>query len=265
MKNVKNIAKGFLVLAFFVGIIIATPARAENNGSKNLSNAKNSMKVDALMKLDSSSVGVVMGKEGSVKVIGAKVISVVGGDINATVLFGSSPLNFVVKMNTTSKLNGKLLTDIAILNQLKAGDNISFVGIIASSTSSSIVVNGTHAVSQTLFNKSKIEDKTSFQGEVREINLTDNSFILKLKSGLTVKIIVSSNTVITANNIVKTLSSLQIENKVKVTGELNTSGNIITASKVSIESENANVNDNNNNRKENRGGWFGKMLNWFWK
>lgn len=267
MKNIQNIVKGFLVLAFITGVAIATPVKADNNdGPKGLLSTQVSAKANALMKLESS-VGVVMGKEGLVQVMGAKVVSVSGNDISATILFGNSSLNFTLKTNSTSKLNGKLLTDASVLNQLKAGDSISFTGMITSSTNSSIVVTGSHIVSQALYNKSKIEDKNSFKGEIKAINTADNSFTLKLKSGVTVKVLVLGSTVISVDDIIKTLSSLQVENKVKVTGTSNADGSVITASKVSAESENDN-DDNDKDEvkspKENKG-WFGKMRNWFWK
>lgn len=264
MKSIKNVLKGFLVLALLVGAF-ATQVQADNNANENgFLNSKASIKAEGLMKL-SSTTSVVMGKEGLIQVMGAKVVSVSGNDINVSVLFGNSPLNFVVKTTSTSKLNGRLLTDASTLSLLKVGDSIGFAGIVASSTSSSIVVNGNYVVSQALYNNQGTEDKNSFQGAVKSINTTDNSFTLQLKSGVIVKVLVLNNTVITTDNVVKTLASLQLENKVKVTGTLNTDGNIITASKVSIESATVqDRGDENRDVKENKS-WFGKIRNWFWK
>jgi hypothetical protein len=272
MKNIKNIAKGFLLLSFLVGVAFATPALADNNkgSSNNFFNVQASLKADALIKLDSST-GVVLGPNGVLRVMGAKVVSVSSGEISATAPFGNSSLNFVVKTDAQTKLNGKLLTDASVLSQLKAGDKISFAGTITSSTSSSIVVDGDHVVSQALYNNGKIENKNSFQGEIRAVDSVNNSFTVKLKSGVTVKVALSSSTVITLDGVVTTLASLKEGDEVKITGELNSDGTIITASKVSVASDDNDSNDDNNGKKdeekdknENKG-WFGKFRNWFWK
>ena len=273
MKNIKNIAKGFLLLSFLVGVAFATPALADNNkgSSNNFFNVQASLKADALIKLDSS-IGVVLGPNGALRVMGAKVVSVSGGEINVIAPFGNSSLNFVVKTDAQTKLNGKLLTDVSVLSQLKAGDKISFAGTITSSTSSSIVVDGDHVVSQALYNNGKIENKNAFKGEIKTIDSVNNSFTVKLKNGVTVKVALSSSTVITLDGVVTTLASLGEGDEVKITGELNSDGTIVTASKVNAESEDNDSDDDNDNGKkdeekdknENKG-WFGKFRNWFWK
>ncbi|MFA6520302.1 MAG: hypothetical protein WCT44_01690 [Candidatus Paceibacterota bacterium] len=267
MNKIKNITKGFLVLALLAGAFMATPVRAEDNNSGNeFSNARASLKADAMIRLDNS-VGVVMGSNNAIRVMGAKVTAVSGNDISVTVPFGNSSLNFVVKTNTQTKVNGKLLSDPSVLALLKVGNKISFAGIISSSSSSSITVDGSHVVSQDLYSNGRPENKTSFQGEVKAINVADNSFTLKLKSGVSVKVALSSAAVITLDGTVKTLASLNVGDEVKLIGELNSDGTVITASKVIIDSNDDN-NDNDNNGKNDEGkenkSWFGKFRNWFW-
>jgi len=276
MKNIKNIAKGLLLFSFVVSAIIATPAKAdnsnENKGNTNTNgflSAQASLRAEAFMKFESSS-GVVMGPSGSVKVFGAKVTSVSDSEINATVAFGNSALNFVVSTDAETKLNGKLLTDASVLTGLATGDRISFDGAITSSTSSSVAVNGDHIVSQALYGYGgKMEKRTSFEGEVKSVNTGDSSFIIKLKSGVNVEVSVSGSTVITLDGATVPLSSLVEGDKVKVAGDLNTDGSVITASKVSAVSADNDLNqdndDNKGNKNENGGGFWGKIMHWFWK
>ncbi|MFZ2150339.1 MAG: DUF5666 domain-containing protein [Minisyncoccia bacterium] len=273
MKNKQSIATGFVLLALLGVGLISTPAMADNENkgsSKGFLNAQASLKADAFMKAENAT-GVVLGSNNSLRVMGAKVTSVSGSDISATVPFGNSSLNFVVKTDAETKLNGKVLSGASALAGLKAGDKISFGGTITSSTSSSIVVDGDHVVSQALYGGIKLEDKTSFQGEVKAVNSTDSYFTLKLKSGVSVKVLISSSTVITLDGATKPLSSLEEGDEVRLTGELNSDGSVITASKVSAESEDSddeeddNDNDDKDGRKEFRGGFWGKIQNWFWR
>lgn len=274
--EIKNIAKGFLLLSFLMGAIIASPVSAQNsNANANaFLNAHASLKADSLIRLESS-VGVVLGPNESLRVMGAKVTSVSNNEISASAPFGNSSLNFVVKVDAESKLNGKVLGSAyaTSISSLKAGDKISFAGTITSSTSSSIVVDGDHVVSRALYN-GNVEDKTFFKGEIKTVNVADNSFTLKLKSDKTVKVVVSSSTVITLDGVVKTLSSLSEGDEAQITGELNADGSVITASKVVVDSDDENDNDddeedddNDDDEEENikKDGWFGKFRNWFWK
>ncbi len=202
--------------------------------------------------------------------MGAKVTSVSGGDINATASFGDSSLNFVVKTDAETKLNGRLLSNSSVLSGLKEGDKISFAGTITSSSSSSITVDASHVVSQALYNGGKLEDKTSFKGEITAINESDNSFTLKLKSGQTVKVALSNSTAITLDGAASNLASLDEGDEVKIEGTANASGSVITATKVTAESEDADDDnddgdDEDKDEKENRGSFWGKIRNWFWR
>jgi hypothetical protein len=156
--KIKNIAKGFLVLAFLTGAVIASPAKADNNTSENsFVNAEASLKADFVNKIENS-VGVVLGPNGMLRVLGAKVTSVSGSDINATAAFGNSSMSFVVKTNADTKLNGKALSDSSVLSGLKAGDRISFAGTIASSSSSSLTIDASHVISRDLYTGKTIND-----------------------------------------------------------------------------------------------------------
>lgn len=151
MKNLKNIAKGFLALSFLVGVAIAAPVQADNNVNS-LLNARASLKADALIRMENS-VGVVLGGNNTLRVLGAEVASVSGSDISAKAMVGNSALNFVVKTDANTKFNVKSATNTSFISQLEAGDKISFAGTITSSTSSSIVVDGDNVVSHEAFTK----------------------------------------------------------------------------------------------------------------
>lgn len=172
MINIKNIAKSIAVLALLVGVGFASPALADNNndnGDKAFLNAQASLKADLLAKWDSA-VGVVLGQNNALRVMGAKVVAVSGSDIKATASFGDEVINFTVKTDAETKLNGKALAS-GTLSDLKAGDKISFGGTLVSSSSSSMVVDASHVVSQALYKATPQpddNDDSKINGEVRK-------------------------------------------------------------------------------------------------
>ncbi len=275
MKNIKNIVKGIAVASLLVGMAVVLPvaAKADNNGSDSNSlfvNAQASVKAAGLglLKLDSST-GAVIGANGSVRVLGAKVVSVSGSQISATSAFGNSALNFVVNTDANTKLNGSN----SAVSSLKAGDNISFSGTMSSSTSSSIVVAADHLVSRAFIGSPEV--KTNFEGQITAVNTADSSFSLKLRSGVTVKVVSPAGIAITLDGSASSLASLSVGQEAKITGTLSSDGTVITASKIAVSS-NTRVGDeggkgdgengggNSGNKDANRG-WFGNMINWLRK
>ncbi|MDP9249653.1 MAG: hypothetical protein M3M85_04075, partial [bacterium] len=140
----KNIAKGLIVFSFLALFIAGSPASAKNDdkGEKGYLNARAGLKAEALVKLDSAT-GAVLGPNGTIRVLGAKVISVSGNVVKAAVSFGESVLNFVVNVDADTKINGD--GDVKA-SDLKAGDKVSFSGTITSSTSSAVTVDADHLV-----------------------------------------------------------------------------------------------------------------------
>jgi hypothetical protein len=163
MKNVKNVVKGFLVLSLLAGAFIASPASADNKiEARNYLNAETSLKADVLPKVESA-VGVVLGPNDTLRVMGAKVDSVSGSEIKATTSFGGASLSFTVRADAEIKVNGKALdaSFASVIDNLEAGDKISFSGTIVSSSNSSLVVEADHLVSRALYDNdsSKNDDR----------------------------------------------------------------------------------------------------------
>jgi len=145
----KNIAKGLMVFSFLALLVAGSPASAENNKNdeKGYLNARAGLKAEALVKLESAT-GAVLGPNGTIRVLGAKVVSVSENVMKAVVSFGESMLNFVVNIDANTKINGN---GDAKVGDLKAGDKVSFSGTVTSSTSSAITVDVDHLVSRALF------------------------------------------------------------------------------------------------------------------
>lgn len=271
MNIVQNWAKGLIVLFLVLGIVaVAAPARAENGAdSSDFANIAASLKADALIRLESST-GVVTGPNGAIRVLNAKVTSATNDEVKATASFGDSALNFVVKADSATKLNGKARSDASLLSTLKAGDKVSFAGTITSSSSSSITVDGDHIVSRVFMaNKPANQEKAGFAGTVKSVNSSDNTLSLDLANGRNVQVALTSSTVVTVDGEIKSIASLEAGDMIKVSGELNAAGTIITASKISTVSDdrqddNKGDNGNHGDNKGN-GGFWGKIRNWFLK
>jgi hypothetical protein len=263
----KNIAKSFIAFSFLALLVAGSPASANNGKSEaDFLNARAGLKAEALVKLESAS-GAILGPNGTVRVLGAKVVSATEDVIKATVSFGESILNFVVNIDSDTKINGNGDADAS---DLKAGDKISFSGTITSSTSSSVVVDGDHFASRALLS-GEVLSKTSWKGEVKAVNASDNSFTVELAGGRSVKVNVSSSTAITLDGAVSSLASLDEGDEVKVEGSINADGSVITATKVSAQSDDADDDgdedddgkDEGVKKDKERGGWFWKIKEWF--
>ncbi|KKU50367.1 MAG: hypothetical protein UX71_C0001G0022 [Parcubacteria group bacterium GW2011_GWA1_47_10] len=270
MKNIKNVAKGLIVFSFIALLVAGSPASAKNDdkGENGYLNARAGLKAEALVKLESAT-GVVLGPNGTLRVLGAKVVSVSGNVIKAVVSFGESVLNFVVNVDADTKINGN---GDAEVGDLKAGDKISFSGTVTSSTSSAITVDGDHLVSRALL--AIPDNKTLWSGEIKAVNESDNSLTLGLKNGRTVKVVVNNSTAITLDGVASSLASLDEGDEVKIGGSLSADGSVITATKISAESEDADDNDDDGDKDEekdrdeksdNGRGWFLKFRNWLWR
>ncbi|MFA6256888.1 MAG: DUF5666 domain-containing protein [Candidatus Paceibacterota bacterium] len=264
MKNLKNIAKGFIVFSFLGLLAVAGPAKADNNNGNAYMNARSSLKADALVNLESAT-GVVLGPNGALRVLGAKVVSVTESVVKATASFGSSVLNFVVNVDSDTKVNG---SSDAKVSDLKAGDKISFAGDIDSSSSSSIVVNADHIVSQALIGGT-VESKTFWRGEIKSIDEGDKVISIELPGGRDINVAVSSSTVILLDGSASSLASLDEGDKVSISGNLNADGSVVSATKITADSDKDSDNDDVNGKprkddKPSNNGWLGKIRHWFW-
>lgn len=264
----KNIAKGLIVFSFLALLVAGSPASAKND-EKGFLEARAGLKAEALVKLESAT-GAILGPNGTIRVLGAKVVSVSENVVKAAVSFGESVLNFVVNIDADTKINGN---GDAKVGDLKAGDKISFSGTVTSSTSSAITVDADHLVSRSLLSGT-VENKTSWSGEIKATNDSDNSFTLGLKNSRSVKVAVAGSTAITLDGAASTLADLDAGDEVKVEGSLSADSSVVNATKISAKSEDADDDegdkdnkddDGDKGEKENsgKGGWMLRLRNWF--
>lgn len=269
MKNVKNIAKGMIALSLMAGVLMASPASAETNRGKgserDFLKAEGSLKAEALAKIESATA-VVLGPNGALRVMGAKIVSVTENAISATASFGNTLLNFVVNIDEDTKMNGKGDASTA---GLKAGDKISFGGMISSSTSSSVVVDAGHVVSRALLGDKSVEAKNFWRGEVKSVNASGNYLVVELPSGREVKVSLSNSTTLTLDGSAGTLASVDEGDKVAISGKLNTDASAISATKIAVESDDSSDDEDEDEDEEKSGkegrNWIGKVRSFLWR
>ena len=176
----------------------------------------------------SASGGVVINSSGIVHVVKANVTAVSNGVINAVTTLGTTVINWIVNTSATTKIeaNGSAhasTTDIAV------GDKINFSGSLTSLGSSITVA------------ASKVRDVSSFpksngiSGKILSVNATSSSLTIKAGDRI-VTVQTTASTTISVNGASSALASLPIGGKVKVTGTVNASGTVITASKIMVRS-----------------------------
>lgn len=167
--------------------------------------------------------------DGKTLVRGAKVTSVSGADINATLALGGATLNVTIHTDGSTKFYNRagkteLISDIAVGDILTAGGTASGNGLTLNAAA---IKDFTGAV-----------ENISVSGKIDSINLSALSFFLdKSRSGngddKKIEVKTTGGTAFTINGVASAFASLLQGDKVKVDGSLNAEGTILTATAVS--------------------------------
>ena len=192
----------------------------------------------------SASGGVAISANGIVHVIGANVSAVSNGVINAVTTLGTTVINWIVNTSATTKIeaNGSAhasTTDISV------GDKVSFTGAL-SGLGSSVTVAASKVRAVTTFPK-----PNGISGKILAVNTASGSLSIKAGDRI-VTVQTTASTTISVNGATSTLASLPIGGKVKVTGTVNASGTVITASKITVKSEQDDDDTNKGEDKKNK-------------
>jgi hypothetical protein len=167
--------------------------------------------------------------DGKTLIRGAKVTSVSGADINATVALGSATLTVTLHTDGTTKLYNRagkteLISDIAVGDTITAGGTMTGNGMTMNAAA---IKDFTGAV-----------ENISVSGKIDSINLSALSFFLdksKSQNGedKNVEVKTTGTTAFTINGVASAFASLLQGDKVKVDGSLNADGTILSATAVS--------------------------------
>lgn len=191
---------------------------------------------DSKSRVETPSVS--MNAEGKILVKQAKVTSVSGAVINASITLGSGTLSFTVNTDSATKFysrsqNTGALSDIAV------GDMVTFGGNLQ----------GSNLTVQALAVKDLTGTVTNatIHGKVESINTTGLSLVLD-KSGNDRKVTVQTNssTTISMNGAVLPFGQILAGDKIQANGSLSADGLVLTATSLTVSrptvSENKNFN-----------------------
>ncbi len=184
------------------------------------------------------SAGVFISPSGIVRVIGANVTAVSSGVVHAMTTIGSVVMNWVVNVSATTKTSADG-EKTATTTNIKLGDKVAFSGMLASSTGSVLTVAAT-----------KIREMIAkpFRhfgaGTITSVNSGAGSFVISHgNTSLTVQ--TTASTTVKRSGQPTTLASLQIGEKVVITGTPNADGTIIAATSIEVRSQKSeHANDN---------------------
>ena len=185
---------------------------------------------------------VTINAEGKALIRGAKVSSLSGSTVNASLALGTSTLSFTVNTDGNTKFYNRLgkagaLSDIAVGDTITFGGSLEGTGLTVRAVA---VKDFTGAVTN-----------VTLSGKVDAINLSGLSFTMdksKSGNGMDGKITVQTNasTTITMNGAALPFASILAGDKAKATGNLNADGTVLSATTLEIvrptTSNNANFN-----------------------
>lgn len=179
----------------------------------------------------------------------AKVTSVSGSVINASVTLGSGTMNWTVNVDSATKFYNRT-GSAGVLADIAVGDMITFGGTLEGSNLSVKAVavkDMTGAVSN-----------ATLSGKAESVNSAGLSIVLdksKSVNGEDRKVVVQTNaaTTITLNNVVALFSNILAGDKVKATGTLSADGTTLAATSLVVTRSSSSDDRNFNSFFKN---WF---------
>lgn len=167
---------------------------------------------------------------GKALVRGAKVASVSGTTINASVTWGTATLTWTINTDGATKYyNG--LGNAGVFADIASGDSISFAGTISG--------NGLIVLATAVKDQTGSVSNATVNGKVQSVNATGLSLVISKgkdehnQSGnLTVQ--TNASTIITMNGTTLPFASIALGDKVKATGLLSADRTMLTATALEV-------------------------------
>lgn len=167
-------------------------------------------------------------ENGKVSLQGAKVVSIDGSVINATISWGgSSGFSGVIKTDASTEFirrNGGRTS----MSEIAPGHYIAVEGMLDTSASKPTVI------AKVVRDWSVMKMEINPFGVVSSIDATAKTFMLKTQERGVLKVLVSDNTVFTKGSAPATFSTLKVGDMLSVNGLLEQSTNTLQANRIKI-------------------------------
>ncbi len=168
--------------------------------------------------------------DGKALVRGAKVTSVSGSAVNASVTWGSTVLTFTLNTDSATKYYNRLGKAGAFAD-IASGDSISFAGNMSG--------NGFTILASAIKDLSGPVSNATVNGKVQSINIGGLSLVItrgadEHNQSPTLTIQANGSTIITLNGATLPFASILVGDKVKATGTLSSDGATLAATSLAI-------------------------------
>lgn len=215
--------------AMMFSLISFAPAIASANEGNNISSSVASPSVSMT--------------DGKALVRGAKVTSVSGSTVNASVTWGSVVMNWTVNTDASTKYFNRL-GKAGVFADIGAGDSISFAGTMSG--------NGMTVLASAIKDLSGTVTNATIGGKVQSINTGALSLVLSKgkdehNQSPTLTVQTNASTTITMNGAALAFGAIQTGDTVKATGTLSADGATLSATALVIMRP-ASVNNGNFNQ-----------------
>ncbi len=178
-----------------------------------------------------SSLEVRIENSGKVSVRGARITSLAGNVLQASVKWGSVNLNWTVVADQNTEIVRRF-DEKSSFSEFSVGDLVSFNGMLDTSVASPFTVKARQIKDWSL-----MRDNNGFVGIVQSVNVGAQTFVLRTDQGRDITIHVNSLTkIVKDNNETTSFAMIAVNAKVTVKGMMNTATNTLEASQVKIHS-----------------------------
>lgn len=206
------------------------------------------------------STGAVVTTNGFVRVAGATITAVTGNMINATTVFGSNILNWIINIDSDTKIAADGAIN-ASTTALAVGDKIHFTGKLATTSGPALIV-----TAKAVYDATGKQEVTTIHGIVSAVSSSTNSFTLVTKKGAVVTVNTASTTTFKLNGDTGSFGSIAVGSTVRAKGTVSSNGSVLSATHVAVtveQNDDDNSDDDDEDRKNSR--HDGKRLGTFLK
>lgn len=181
---------------------------------------------------DASTASVTINGDGIAHIINAEVTSISGNIINAVARFRNTLINLSLTTTASTTVNTRGTTSTTT-SAIQAGDRLNVTGALTT-IGSTLGINVTNLKDLTSTSTSHKEDANKeTAGAVTSIAIASGTFVLTTNNGKILTVQTNSSTSFALGNTASTtLASMMLGEKVTVTGTMNATGTILTATKV---------------------------------
>lgn len=168
--------------------------------------------------------------DGLVRVFGATVTSVSGGVITATTQFGGAVLNWIVNVNSDTKIFADG-SRTATTSAITVGEKVAFKGVVTATSSAATTISAKKLVDESWKSLKKVV------GEVTAVNSANGTYTVDTRGDTDITVQTNADTEWKVGTTTGTFGSVEVGSIIHAIGTLGADASVLTANTVLLRVE----------------------------